>query len=120
MTVLVCGGRYYANRALVFSTLDDLKPIRIIEGQAMGADRFAYEWAQEHDVACITCAPDWERFGHAAGHRRNAHMLTYRPDLVVAFPGGRGTADMVRQAKAAGVRVMEVPDEAAKKARNNG
>jgi hypothetical protein len=30
------------------------------------------------------------------------------PDLVVAFPGGRGTADMVRRANAAGVRVMEV------------
>lgn len=29
-------------------------------------------------------------------------------DLVVAFPGGRGTADMVRQARARGVPVREV------------
>jgi hypothetical protein len=31
-----------------------------------------------------------------------------KPDLVVAFPGGRGTANMVKQARAAGVAVMEV------------
>jgi hypothetical protein len=34
-----------------------------------------------------------------------------KPDLVVAFPGGRGTADMVRRAKAAGVRVVAVTPE---------
>jgi formate dehydrogenase assembly factor FdhD len=28
-----------------------------------------------------------------------------KPDLVVAFPGGRGTADMVRKAQTAGVPV---------------
>jgi ABC-type branched-subunit amino acid transport system substrate-binding protein len=31
-----------------------------------------------------------------------------KPDAVVAFPGGRGTADMVRQARAAGIEVREV------------
>ena len=29
-------------------------------------------------------------------------------DLVVAFPGGPGTADMVRRARAAGIKVLEV------------
>jgi UDP-N-acetylmuramoylalanine-D-glutamate ligase len=29
-----------------------------------------------------------------------------RPDLVVAFPGGKGTANMVAQARAAGIRVF--------------
>ena len=31
-----------------------------------------------------------------------------RPDLVIAFPGGRGTADLVARARRAGVEVMEV------------
>jgi hypothetical protein len=36
-------------------------------------------------------------------------MLTEgKPDLVVAFPGGRGTADMVRRAYAANVIVKEI------------
>jgi len=29
-----------------------------------------------------------------------------KPDLVVAFDGGRGTANMVKQAKAAGIQVL--------------
>jgi hypothetical protein len=31
-----------------------------------------------------------------------------RPDIVVIFPGGRETANMVKQAKAAGVWVVTV------------
>jgi hypothetical protein len=31
-----------------------------------------------------------------------------RPDLVVAFPGGAGTADMVKQARAARIEVIEI------------
>jgi hypothetical protein len=31
-----------------------------------------------------------------------------KPELVVAFPGGRGTADMMRRAREAGVEVIEV------------
>lgn len=34
-----------------------------------------------------------------------------KPDLVVVFPGGTGTADMVRRAKKAGVEVIEVGAE---------
>jgi hypothetical protein len=30
------------------------------------------------------------------------------PDLVVAFPGGRGTANMVRQARERGFEILEV------------
>jgi predicted Rossmann-fold nucleotide-binding protein len=30
-----------------------------------------------------------------------------RPDAVIAFPGGKGTADMVRKARAAGLPVVE-------------
>lgn len=31
-------------------------------------------------------------------------------DLVVAFPGGRGTADMVRRARLNNIEVIEVED----------
>jgi ABC-type branched-subunit amino acid transport system substrate-binding protein len=33
-----------------------------------------------------------------------------KPDLVVAFPGQDGTADMVKQARSAGVKVMLIKD----------
>jgi hypothetical protein len=31
-----------------------------------------------------------------------------KPEMVLAFPGGRGTANMVKQARSAGVSVCEV------------
>lgn len=47
--------------------------------------------------------------GKAAGPIRNQRMLDDgKPDRVLAFPGGRGTANMVKLAKAAGVPVHEI------------
>ncbi len=31
-----------------------------------------------------------------------------KPDIVLAFPGGKGTANMVRQAKKAEITVVEI------------
>lgn len=63
-------------------------------------------------VAVEARPADWKRFGRAAGVLRNTAMLADRPELVIAFPGGKGTADMVRKAKAAGLEVIVVPSEA--------
>jgi hypothetical protein len=38
-------------------------------------------------------------------------MLDENPvDLVIAFPGGAGTADMIRRAEAAGIEVRRIED----------
>lgn len=53
--------------------------------------------------------PSWKDHGKAAGPIRNQLMLDdFKPDLVVAFPGGKGTADMVKKAQDAGVTVILV------------
>ena len=55
---------------------------------------------------------DFQSHGAAAERLRNARMLVEsKPDLVIAFPGGEGTADLVSRAKAAGVPVEQAPDE---------
>lgn len=110
MRVLVCGGRYYEDRAAVFAALDAihaLTPIHVIvEGGARGADALAGSWARVREVSNWRVPADWSRHGNAAGMLRNGRMLEMcTPDVVLAFPGGAGTADMVRQAKAAGVEV---------------
>lgn len=113
MRVLVCGGRNFFNKILFKRTMDALHekdPITvIIQGGATGADYLAKHWAK-----CIACIPqeeykaDWGQ-GRSAGPKRNAFMLKEgKPDLVVAFPGGKGTADMVKKALKAGVKVIEV------------
>lgn len=115
MRVLVCGGRNYHNATRIFDVLDKLNTEAgidcIIEGGSRGADQHAYVWALDRSVACERYEADWENQGSFAGPMRNKRMLEEgKPDLVIAFPGGRGTADMVRKARRAGVEVVEIAD----------
>ena len=108
MKVLVTGGRDYGNTRRVFEVLSYEQPTLLCQGGANGADQLARAWAITHDIPYVTYEADWSQ-GRKAGPLRNQQMLDeFKPDLVVAFPGGRGTADMVRRAKAVGVEVREV------------
>jgi hypothetical protein len=85
-------------------------PVTIIQGGARGADKLAREWAEDRGVGCVTFRADWEKHGPSAGPIRNGQMLSEgKPNLVLAFPGGRGTADMVQRAHAASVLVVKYP-----------
>lgn len=113
MRLLVCGGREYSDRRALFATLDSyhaIKPIEIIlHGAGRGADMLAQSWADKRGVCCLQFPANWDYSGKAAGPIRNQKMLYEgKPDFVIAFPGGRGTADMVKRAKAAGVAVREL------------
>jgi hypothetical protein len=109
MKILACGGRSYLNRDRVFRSLDELKPDHVIHGGASGADSLAGIWARNRGVALTVYKADWEKHGSAAGPIRNQQMLDEgKPDLVVAFPGGKGTADMVKRAKRAGIKIVEI------------
>jgi hypothetical protein len=84
--------------------------VEIIEGGAKGADRLAREWAIERGVTYTTFKADWGKYRAAAGSLRNTAMLDMgRPSMVLAFPGGKGTANMVKQAQARGVLVVKYP-----------
>lgn len=112
MTIIVTGGRDYSDRETLFAYLDRLHaetPITLlVHGSAKGADALAWEWAVENGLPWIAHGPDWKKHGRAAGPIRNREMLKENPSLVVAFPGGRGTADMCQAARDAGVKVIEV------------
>lgn len=106
--VLVTGGRGYADYAAVARTLFDLNPDIVAHGGARGADSLADDYCKLNAVPHAVYPADWQLYGKAAGVIRNQQMLNdFKPDLVVAFPGGRGTAHMVSIAKAAGVEVIE-------------
>jgi hypothetical protein len=116
MRVLVCGGRDYgytvdetAEMYFTLRALHEKFPITaLIQGGARGADECARDWARDSKVKCVTVPADWYTHGKAAGPIRNQRMLDdFKPDLVVAFPGGSGTADMVRRSRKAGIPVQE-------------
>ncbi len=118
MKVLITGGRSYADRATVFRELDKLHAETtitvLIHGAATGADTLADSWAKSRGVEVIACPADWSRHGRAAGPIRNKAMLTdHAPELLVAFPGGRGTANMISQARAAGLKIIVIGEQGA-------
>ena len=113
MRILVCGGRDYDKRHIVYGLLDALKEehgdITIIHGGAKGADTLAQDWAWESGVPFVRYPADWEKHGKKAGPMRNRQMLIDgKPEYFVAFPGGKGTAHMVSLLKKAGIPGIEV------------
>ena len=116
MRVLVCGGRDFDDAGLMIIVLDRLHTEKffmvLIHGNARGADSIADAWASRRGVPrepYQVPQGEWDEIGKKAGPLRNQQMLDKgRPDLVVAFPGGGGTKDMVRRAVEAGVSVREV------------
>ena len=111
--ILITGGRDYSDRATVFRELDKLHAettiCTLIHGAATGADTLADSWAKSRGVEVIACPADWKRHGRAAGPIRNKAMLTdHTPELLLAFPGGKGTMNMIGQAQAAGVKIVVI------------
>lgn len=107
MRLLVCGGRSFNNHTFVFKTLDAFPEISvIITGAAAGVDTLALAWARENEIPFIGVPAQWKKFPGVAGPVRNVVMLTdWKPDCVLAFPGGQGTRNMMSVAKAAGIPV---------------
>jgi hypothetical protein len=118
--VLVCGGRNFNRPDRIRDALENLlfhgttipPGLVIIDGGCpTGADQLAHEWATRNGLATERYPVDHALDGPwpAAGPRRNGRMLREsKPDKGVAFPGGRGTADMVKRMKAAGIKVIEL------------
>lgn len=112
-TVLVCGGRQFADRRRLFDALDQLHqklPIGlVVHGAARGADMLGEEWATRREIAYLGIPAQWTRYQKGAGPRRNATMLRLvAADVVVVCPGGRGTENMRSQSEQAGIGIYEI------------
>lgn len=125
MKILVCGGRDFVDKEKIFGVLNELankhskfynpfdnwlpEDIMIISGAAKGADSLAVDWAVVNFATFKEYPADWDRFGKRAGYLRNQEMLEKEnPDLVVAFPGGKGTAMMVSLSYRHGCKVLDL------------
>jgi hypothetical protein len=130
LRLLVCGGRNYADHDAVDLLLSTIHagygPITcIIHGAATGADTLAKEWALKNNIKEDAYPADWSnltqpdaivrvrrggmKYDARAGFRRNQRMIDEgKPTLVAAFPGGNGTADMVKRARKSGLHVVSL------------
>lgn len=113
----MCGGRNFADVSRLWRKLDQLdaeKGIAVVidgasddvTGPYIGADYWGHQWALARAREAIREHADWKQYGRSAGPRRNGVMLErHKPNIVLATTGGTGTANMVAQARAAGVLV---------------
>ena len=129
--IIVCGGRHYGMFLLSYNTSADMEadrprvmrererltevlgrisPDRIACGGAPGADRLAVAWAREHDVEYKIYLAKWKGpSDKSAGPIRNRFMFKdWKPEGIVAFPGGTGTRDMCSVGKRGGVWVARI------------
>jgi len=113
MRIIVCGGRDFEHRAALFAALDRLHSRRavmlLVHGAARGADLLAEEWAKKREIPYLGVPARWSEHGVSAGPQRNATMAKLKPtvDMLVAFPGGAGTANMIENAVAEGIKVWQ-------------
>lgn len=112
MIVVVTGGRDHdvtADEAARFAFLmPGVSELR--HGGARGVDRWAADRAHQLGVIVVEWPADWQRNGPGAGPVRNLAMLLGPPraDMLIAFPGGLGTANCVRTAHRLGIEVQMV------------
>lgn len=118
MRLLVCGGRHFEDaetvqRALVSLHWKNTVTV-LIHGSVTGSGIVAEAWARRAGVPVVRYPPNWELYGSKAERLRSQFMLhDSRPELVMAFPGGRNTADLVQQAINAKIAVIFIPADGA-------
>jgi hypothetical protein len=112
IAALVTGARDLSPlmRTIVYEALEIAGAQIVIVGDCQsGADKYARAWCRTTGVACEMYVADWAAHGRAAGPKRNQVMVDRAVELgaiVLAFPrGGPGTADCMRRAERAGLRI---------------
>jgi ABC-type Fe3+-hydroxamate transport system substrate-binding protein len=113
MRAIVCGGRDYHDGPRFLAEMNrlhsELKFTCIIEGGALGVDLYACNWAKMQSVPHEQYKADWATLKKSAGAIRNLEMiLKGKPEVVIAFPGGMGTRDMVQKASDYFIKVIRI------------
>jgi hypothetical protein len=103
--IAVTGGRDYPNRAMADQVME--KAVTALAGRLLvivgccetGLDLYVRDFcdANKHRLQHVVCKADWTKYGKAAGPKRNTVMVMLKPDLLLSFPGGKGTRDMTDQ-----------------------
>lgn len=106
MKTIIAGGRNERITSDYWLPLRSMGITEVVSGCARGIDTDGEEWARKHGIPVRQFPADWERLGKAAGFIRNRQMAQYA-DAVVLFPGGTGTANMLKEAVAAGIKIYD-------------
>lgn len=116
MKIIIAGGRDFKDYDYLKNRCDDvlhdfiegntfLVDVEIVSGGARGADSLGERYAAERGYPIKQFLPDWDKYGKAAGYKRNAEMAKYA-DTLIAFwdEKSRGTKHMIDLAREHGLK----------------
>lgn len=128
MKIAITGGRDHSPSAVEMAAFETLwaklggtslfhgncpDPVdRLINGtwtKFFSVDQQLRRWAEDRGTTVHPFEPNWKAHGRAAGPIRNGEMVR-EADALIAFKGGRGTADCARQARARGIPVYVIDE----------
>lgn len=115
---IVCGSRTFEDERLVHQVLFGLNVVHVVEGVCPfgGADKWGQTYAESYPHVLHLQFPPATQTAQGY-HARNQQMADFGADICIAFidkplSESRGTADMIRRAKAAGIRCVVVEVDA--------
>lgn len=111
--VIIAGSRGFSAFAALCSYCDKVLArkaqegqITVISGHCQGPDLMGEEYARARGYNIEIHPADWQRYGRAAGPKRNKEMALCADALIAFWDGeSRGTKNMIDEARAAGLPV---------------
>ena len=109
--IVISGSRDFNNYELLKSYTDEcIATLRkkytliFLSGRCRGADFLGERYAKEQGFKIEYFPAEWEKYGRAAGPKRNEQMAALA-DYIICFWDGKskGTASMISLAKAKGI-----------------
>jgi hypothetical protein len=139
LRILVTGSRDWTDVRAVEQAINRQLPLAMVLPGAVvatvihgdcptGADKIAKDYAEQHPYLKQDPHPaKWKEHGKGAGPKRNQEMVELGADVCIAFVlpckkegcrikavhDSHGTADCIKRAKKAGIKVVEVRPERA-------
>ena len=111
MKIIIAGCRDFVDYERFCRLCAALVPgdAELVTGGAPGTDALAVRYARERDLRLRVFRADWALHGKLAGPIRNREMAAYGDRLIAFWDGkSRGTKDMIRAARKAGIGVKVV------------
>lgn len=116
VVAIIAGGRNIKSKSCLKKAIrkSKFKIRRVVCGMAKGIDLRGKRWADIRGIDVEKMPADWDQWGRAAGHIRNAEMADYlvqfKPDcaLILIWDGqSKGSANMLKESRKRGIKVFE-------------
>ena len=109
MKVIIAGSRTIWDYSIIDQAVFDsgFNVTEVVSGYAGGVDAVGEAWSLVNGLGYATpFRADWNKYGLAAGHRRNRQMAEYAHALIAVWDGkSPGTKSMIKIAKKLGLKI---------------